>query len=176
MTPTLETKFAPLALTAPPDRDGRVEGYAALFGEPDRGGDIVAPGAFAETLRERPASVKFLWQHDPAQPIGIWDSVREDARGLHVRGRLLTALRRGEEAATLLAAGALDGLSIGFRTVSAERAGAHRRLTRIELWEISLVTFPMADRARLAPASDPALQDDAATLAEAIRDAAAAFA
>ena len=171
--PTLETKFAPLALTSPPDRNGRVEGYATLFGEPDRGGDIVAPGAFTETLRSRPSSVKFLWQHDPAQPIGVWDSIVEDAKGLRVRGRLLTNLRRGEEAATLLAAGALDGLSIGFRTVQAERAGPHRRLTRIELWEISLVTFPMADSARIAPA---ALQEDAAALADAIRSAASAFA
>jgi len=175
--PAYETKFAPLTLTSPPDSTGRVEGYAALFGEPDRGGDIVAPGAFAETLRARTASVKFLWQHDPAQPIGIWDTITEDSRGLRVRGNLLTDLRRGAEAATLLAAGALDGLSIGFRTVTAERAGPHRRLTRIELWEISLVTFPMADSARLAPAQDVAMPADAATeLADAIRAAAAAFA
>jgi len=176
MTPAYETKFAPLALTATPDRHGRVEGYAALFGEPDRGGDIVAPGAFAETLRARTTSVKFLWQHDPAQPIGIWDSIVEDQRGLRVRGRLLTTLKQGEEAATLLAAGALDGLSIGFRTVTAERAGPHRRLTRIDLWEISLVTFPMADSARLSPAQTPAQSDDAAALATAIRAAASAFA
>jgi len=175
MTPILETKFAPLTLTTPPDANGRVEGYAALFGEPDRGGDIVAPGAFTETLRSRPSSVKFLWQHDPAQPIGVWDSIVEDAKGLRVRGRLLTNLRRGEEAATLLAAGALDGLSIGFRTVQAERAGPHRRLTRLDLWEISLVTFPMADRARLVPAQ-PAPPTDATDLATAIRDAASAFA
>lgn len=171
MTPAYETKFAPLALTSPPDPHGRVEGYAALFGEPDRGGDIVAPGAFATTLRTRTASVKFLWQHDPTQPIGIWDSITEDEKGLRVRGRLLTALRQGEEAATLLAAGALDGLSIGFRTITAERAGQHRRLTRIDLWEISLVTFPMAESARLSPA----MHDDATALADAIRAAASAF-
>ncbi len=176
MTPPLETKFAPLSLTGPMDQQGRVEGYATLFDEPDRGGDIVAPGAFAKSLSNRAASVKFLWQHDPAQPIGIWDSIVEDEKGLRVRGRLLTALKRGEEAATLLAAGALDGLSIGFRTVKAERAGANRRLTQIDLWEISLVTFPMAESARLAPTGMPAHQDDAATLAEAIRAAASAFA
>lgn len=176
MTPSLETKFVPLALTSAPDCHGRVEGYAALFGEPDRGGDIVAPGAFAESLRDRLSSVKFLWQHDPAQPIGIWDSIIEDAKGLRVRGRILTGLRRGEEAATLLTAGALDGLSIGYRTITAERAGSYRRLTRVDLWEISLVTFPMAERARLAPAQDDAEQDDAAALADAIRAAASAFA
>ena len=100
----------------------------------------------------------------------------EDQRGLRVRGRLLTTLKQGEEAATLLAAGALDGLSIGFRTVTAERAGPHRRLTRIDLWEISLVTFPMADSARLSPAQTSAQSDDAAALATAIRAAASAFA
>ncbi len=170
MTPTYETKFAPLDLTT--TASGHVEGYAALFGEPDRSGDIVAPGAFAETLRARSASVKFLWQHDPAQPIGIWDSIEEDARGLRVKGRLLTALSRGREAATLLNAGALDGLSIGFRTITADRAGPNRRLTKIELWEISLVTFPMAEHARLTPTSNP----DAKALADAIRSAASAFA
>lgn len=167
-----ETKFAPLDLTADIHSEGRVEGYAAIFGEPDRGGDIIAPGAFAETLRSRDASVKFLWQHDAAQPIGIWDSITEDARGLRVRGRILTALPRGADAVTLLRAGALDGLSIGFRTVQADRRGPHRHLTRIELWEISLVTFPMALSARLAPA-DP--EPDAALLADALRAAAGAF-
>ena len=171
MTPTYETKFAPLDLTTAPS--GQVTGYAALFGEPDRSGDIVAPGAFADTLRSRPASVKVLWQHDPAQPIGIWDEIVEDARGLRVKGRLLTALARGQEAATLLSAGALDGLSIGFRTVTAERAGPNRRLTKIELWEISLVTFPMAESARVTPANP---EPDARVLAEAIRAAASAFA
>ena len=62
-----------------------------------------------------------LWQHDPAQPIGIWDEVREDARGLYVKGRLLEAVGRGREAAALIAAGAIDGLSIGYRTVRAAR-------------------------------------------------------
>ncbi len=177
MLPAYETKFSPLTLTTPPTSEGRVEGYAALFGQPDRGGDIVAPGAFAQTLRARMSSVKFLWQHDPACPIGIWDSITEDARGLRVRGRLLTTLRQGEEAAILLAAGALDGLSIGFRTVTAERAGPHRRLTRLDLWEVSLVTFPMAESARLTPAlTPPPAQDSPADLATAIRQAASAFA
>ena len=177
MLSTLETKFSPL--TAPPTPQGRIEGYAAVFGQPDRGGDIVAPGAFAETLRARTSSVKFLWQHDPAQPIGIWDSITEDARGLRVRGRLLTTLKQGEEAAILLAAGALDGLSIGFRTVQAEKSGPHRRLTRLDLWEISLVTFPMAESARARatpPEPDPTPKIPATDLAAAIRNAATAFA
>ena len=72
--PSLETKFAPITVfeSSP---NGTIEGYAAIFGEPDRGGDVIAPGAFTNSLAARAASVKLLWQHDPAQPIGIWDSI-----------------------------------------------------------------------------------------------------
>ena len=128
---------------------------------------MIAPGAFAKSLASRQTSVKLLWQHDPAQPIGVWDEIAEDGSGLLVKGRLLTSVRGGAEAATLLAAGAQDGLSIGYRAVKSERAGPHRRLTEVNLWEISLVTFPMAPGARLTPGDT--------ALAEAIRDAARAF-
>lgn len=164
--PTLETKFAPITLSETGE-EGRIEGYAAIFGTPDRGGDIIAPGAFAASLARRQASVKLLWQHDPAQPIGVWDTITEDARGLKVEGRLLTSVRRGAEAAALLSAGALDGLSIGYRAVKADRQGPHRHLTEIDLWEISLVTFPMNANARLSRPSDE--------LAEALIAAASAF-
>ena len=171
----LAFKFAPLAAEpgaapAPVTAEGgRIAGWAAVFAAPDRGGDVIAPGAFAASLARRP-SVKLLWQHDPAQPIGVWDRVEEDARGLRVEGRLLPGVARAREALALVAAGALDGLSIGYRAVRAERQGPHRLLTEIELWEISLVTFPMNEAARAAPApDDPAL-------AEAIRSITAAFA
>lgn len=170
----LETKFAPLDISPISAAEGHLEGYAARFDRPDRAGDVIAPGAFAKGLQARSTSVKFLWQHDAAQPIGIWDRIEEDARGLRVQGRLLTGLRTGAEAATLLAAGALDGLSIGFRTARAERRDGYRRLTEIELWEISLVTFPMSDEARVAPTLRAA--EDDPVLAEAIRDASRAFA
>lgn len=169
MTPSLETKFAAFEPTQA-STDGAVEGYAALFDTPDRAGDIIARGAFARSLAHRAASVKFLWQHDAAEPIGLWDHLAEDARGLKAKGRLLPSIRRGSESIALLSAGALDGLSIGFRTIRSERAGAHRLLTEIELWEISLVTFPMAEGARL---SSPLAEEPA--LATAIRDAAQVF-
>jgi len=131
-----------------------LEGYASLFGVADKGGDVVLPGAYAASLTQMMKNggrVRMLWQHDPAQPIGVWDEVREDARGLWVKGRLLTELERGREAAALLAAGALDGLSIGYRTVRAERGPQGRRLlAEVELWEVSLVTFPMLPAARVA--------------------------
>ncbi len=140
--------------------DGAViSGYASLFGRKDQGGDVVQKGAYAASLKrldDGGRRVKMLWQHDPAQPIGIWDEVREDARGLWVKGRLLPEVEKGREAAALLAAGAIDGLSIGYRTVKAERdAKGQRLLQELELWEVSLVTFPMLPEARVGSKSDP---------------------
>ena len=156
--------------------DGAViEGYASLFGRPDGAGDVVVVGAYGASLARLTAGqgrVKMLWQHDPAKPIGVWDTVREDQAGLFVRGRLLTEVAQGREALALIAAGAIDGLSIGYRTLRAVRdKDGRRRLEEIELWEVSLVTFPMLPDARVgakgeAPA-DPLAQD----LAAALRDA-----
>ncbi|WP_454918431.1 HK97 family phage prohead protease [Xanthobacter sediminis] len=140
-----------------------VEGYACLFGVVDLGRDMVLPGAFAESLARRGASgVRLLYQHDPAEPIGVWTDIREDARGLYVRGRLSPAVARARECAALVAEGALDGLSIGFKAVEArtDPKTRVRRLGRIDLWEVSIVTFPMQPGARIAPAdarADPAL-------------------
>ena len=139
--------------------DGQVvEGYASLFGVKDQGGDVVQAGAYRTSLARlaaKKAKVKMLWQHDPAQPIGVWDEVREDATGLWVKGRILTEVERGREAAALLAAGAIDGLSIGYRTLKSERDGKGRRLlSELELWEVSLVTFPMLPEARVQAKSE----------------------
>jgi len=133
--------------------DLSIAGYASLFGLPDQGGDIVEAGAYAASLarlRAEGRAIKMLWQHDPAQPIGVWDEIREDARGLWVKGRLLDEVEKGREAARLVAAGAIDGLSIGYRTKKATRdSQGRRRLVEVELWEVSLVTFPMLPEARL---------------------------
>jgi HK97 family phage prohead protease len=157
-----------------------VEGYASVFGTRDHGGDVVQAGAYAASLKALAAAgrrVRMLWQHDPREPIGVWDEVREDDRGLRVRGRILTEVARGAEAAALLKAGAIDGLSIGYRTVKAEAAaGGGRRLTELELWEVSLVTFPMLPEARVAAKGDiPAVSwaELAAALQAARRDLAA---
>ncbi|MEL6645114.1 MAG: HK97 family phage prohead protease [Pseudomonadota bacterium] len=149
----LERKYcgpgAPVAL-----KDGAViEGYASVFGTRDQGGDTVLAGAYARSLKaqaEAGRRIKMLWQHDPAEPIGVWEEVREDARGLFVKGRLLTDVARGREAAALIEAGAIDGLSIGYRTVRAEKNDTGQRLlSELELWEVSLVTFPMLPQARV---------------------------
>lgn len=132
---------------------GVIEGYASLFGVEDQGRDVVMPGAFAASLARRPASaVRLLFQHDPAEPIGVWDAIREDARGLHVRGRLIQAVARAREVMALIRAGGLDGLSIGFhaRKASRDARTGQRRLYEIDLWEISIVTFPMLPGARVS--------------------------
>jgi uncharacterized protein len=157
----LETKFqrSEAGVVAVAEAPGAVTvaGYASLFGLRDRGGDVVMPGAYGAALAALAARgdrVRMLWQHDQAQPIGIWDEVAEDARGLRVKGRILTDVARGREAAALLGAGAVDGLSIGYRTKRAEAvAGGGRRLIELDLWEVSLVTFPMLAEARVAAKS-----------------------
>lgn len=136
--------------------DGRFSGYASLFDIPDQGGDIVARGAFAGTLaRLGPSGVRMLFQHDPKEPVGIWTSIVEDSRGLHVEGRLTLGNARSRDIDALIAVGAIDGLSIGFKTVASQKLArsGHRRLTRIELWEISIVTFPMLPGARITKIS-----------------------
>ena len=133
--------------------DGRFDGYASVFGQADMSGDVVMAGSFARSLRQRGASgVRMLFQHDPAQPIGRWEEIAEDHRGLYVRGRLSLSTAKGREVHALMRDGALDGLSIGFRTVRArsEKQAGLRRILEADLWEISVVTFPMLATARIA--------------------------
>ncbi len=122
------------------------EGYASLFGKPDGAGDVVMPGAFAASLRKRPpGEVRMLYQHFAHEPLGVWETIREDGKGLYVRGRLSLDVPRVRDVRALIADGALDGLSIGFRTLRARRDArtGHRELLDVELWEISVVTFPL---------------------------------
>ena len=101
-----------------------------------------------------------LWQHDPARPIGVWDEVREDARGPVRQGAAAAGCGAGARGAALIEAGAIDGLSIGYRTVTAEKDGKGQRLLReLELWEVSLVTFPMLPEARVGAKGGAAGRD-----------------
>jgi len=147
-----------LALTEPArrrptlDSDGAIEGYASLFGEVDQARDMVMPGAFDASLRRRGVRrVPMLFQHDPAEPVGVWLELREDAFGLYARGRLIPEVARARELQALLREGAADGLSIGFRTLKGrvDPKTRIRKLEAIDLWEISIVTFPMLQGARV---------------------------
>jgi HK97 family phage prohead protease len=146
----IDTKFVDFDFKA--TKDGKIEGYGSLFGIVDNGGDIVVKGAYAASLARRNSrqeKVKMLWQHDPAQPIGVWDEVIEDDKGLIVKGRILDQVAKGREAKALMEAGALDGLSIGYRTIRADyKDSGERQLLEVDLWEVSLVTFPMLPEAR----------------------------
>jgi hypothetical protein len=147
--PTVASVFAPRTRIEP---DGTVIGYASLLGEIDQARDMVLRGAFAETLRLRgPRRVPMLFQHDPSEPIGIWLELREDHRGLYARGRLIPEVARARELLSLLHAGAIDGLSIGFRTAKAriDPRTRVRSLIAVDLWEISIVTFPLLNGARV---------------------------
>ena len=145
---------APLPSTARVSlsRDGVIEGYASLFGEVDQARDMVMPGAFTQTLQRRGLRrIPMLFQHDPADPVGIWLELREDFRGLHARGKLIPDVARAKELLALLEAGAVDGLSIGYRTIRSklDPRTRVRKLTEVDLWEISIVTFPLLAGARV---------------------------
>jgi len=147
--PTVASVFAPRTSFG---ADGTVEGYASLFGEIDQARDMVQRGAFADTLAARGVRrIPMLFQHDPAEPVGVWLELREDTRGLYARGRLIPEVARARELLSLLRAGAVDGLSIGFRTVKGrvDPRTRVRSLLAIDLWEISIVTFPLLAGARV---------------------------
>jgi HK97 family phage prohead protease len=173
--PALETKFCSFDGALALKEGAEIAGYASLFGAPDQGGDVVQAGAYGaslERLARARSGVKMLWQHDPTRPIGVWDEVREDGRGLHVRGRLLLEVQAAREAHVLLQAGAIDGLSIGYRTLRSEKAAGGRRLLHeIELWEVSLVTFPMLPEARVQGEDADPEAELALLLAESFREA-----
>jgi uncharacterized protein len=146
-----EMKFTALSLKEV-GLDGVFEGYASLFDRQDLGRDVVAPGAFRDSLAKRGAAgIRMLFQHDANQPIGVWTRLYEDARGLYARGRLTTDVAKAREVLALMRAGAIDGLSIGFRAVKGVRSAKTgvRRLDQVDLWEISIVTFPMLPEARV---------------------------
>jgi len=136
--------------------NGCFSGYASVFGEPDQGGDVVMPGAFKQSL-DKPGrgDVRLLFQHDPKEPIGRILQVREDQTGLIVKGQLFGQVPRAKALIALVSGKGINGLSIGFRTLKARRdkRTGFRHLSQIDLWEISIVTFPMMERARIFPIS-----------------------
>ena len=160
------------------DDAGTISGYAAVWGKRDSFGDILLPGTFAASIvRHRSEGTRplMLWSHDPAAPVGVWNSVEEDARGLKVSGRLVLDATGGRDAHALLKAGALDGLSIGFRTVKAQsNPKGGRTLSAADLIEVSLVARPAQSAARVTTIKSAASAPPAAAgLAALIRASAA---
>ncbi|MEL6919587.1 MAG: HK97 family phage prohead protease [Pseudomonadota bacterium] len=134
------------------ESNGTFSGYASVFNVADLGDEIVAPGAFAKSIAAKGArGIRMLFQHDPDQPIGHWTDICEDGYGLAVKGVIDTNVERGREVLSLLRSGSLDGLSIGFKTLEAhaDRTSGVRTITKADLWEISVVTFPMLPQARV---------------------------
>lgn len=152
--------------------DGSVEGYGSVFGVRDNYDDVIAKGAFLSTLKEHKSAgtmPAMLWQHDATEPIGVWTDMVEDEKGLRIKGQLALATTRGKEAHALLKMGALNGLSIGFMSKqwAYDRETEVRTLTEIDLWEVSLVTFPANEKARVTGVK--ASPDDVATPKDAER-------
>lgn len=158
--------------------DGMIEGYGSVFGVADSYDDVIARGAFAGSLKAHKAAgtmPAMLWQHEADEPIGVWTEMSEDAKGLKVRGQLCLDTSCGKEAYALLKMGALNGLSIGFisRQWSYDTETEIRTLTEVDLWEVSLVTFPANESARVigVKASDVAGITSIRQAEQALRDA-----
>ena len=135
--------------------NGFFKGYASTFGgDPDQGGDIIAKGCFTDTLKMNGRGgngIAMLWSHDPRCPIGAWQLVREDEKGLYVEGMIEpTACPDGVPVHKVMKMGGIKGLSIGYNTVESGDVMVGktkaRELKKVNLWEISLVTFPMNTR------------------------------
>jgi HK97 family phage prohead protease len=142
----LEKKFARLDDETVKE-DGTFSGYASKFNVVDQGGDIVVPGAFRRSLAQR--KPKMLWGHDSNQPIGVWTAVEEDDIGLKVEGKLLLDISKGREVHQMMKAKVVEAMSIGYLTRKSETRGGNRALLDLDLLEISVVTFPMLEEARI---------------------------
>ena len=123
----------------------KICGWASLFDTKDSQDDIVRRGAFLDSLAkwragERPLAM--LFGHCPNKPLGVWDLVEEREPGLWVEGRILTNTRRGKDMGRLVKARAVTGLSIGYKAETYTQEFNHRDLTKVSLWEVSIVVFP----------------------------------
>lgn len=134
--------------------DGTISGYGSVFNVKDSYDDIVAPGAFAETIAKHKAdgtSPKFLSEHRAGDFLGDWTEFGEDTKGLWLKGKFDLSSEMAVEKHRHARAGRLDGLSIGFRTIERKynEDTWERTLLKVDLWEVSLVTFPANADARI---------------------------
>lgn len=144
----METKFLKIEVKADSTAGSRkISGYGSIFGNRDLGGDVVQPGAFAASIASGRVP-KMLWQHDADDVIGVWTSIVEDGVGLKLEGELADT-NKGNDVYKLLKMGALDGLSIGYFVTDEAWDGSTRLIKGAELWEVSVVTFPMNESAKI---------------------------
>jgi HK97 family phage prohead protease len=134
---------------------GVFSGYGSVYSVADDGDDVVAPGCFSESLADWATKGRMpalLWQHSSRDPIGAYTSMKEDSNGLFVEGKLALKTQRGAEAYELMQMKAISGLSIGFltREDSYDQKTGIRTIKKADLWECSVVTFPMNDQARIS--------------------------
>ncbi|MBS1164905.1 MAG: hypothetical protein H6R00_930 [Proteobacteria bacterium] len=164
-TTEFETKSSaiPLELKAVGE-NGVIEGYGSVFGAVDSYGEVVQPGAFVDSLveaRRKGRKIKMLYQHDPGRPIGLWDDLAEDAKGLYCKGRLLKdSVPDAATAYALIKEGVIDGLSIGYRTIEAAPHPDKQNvlaLKKLDLFEISPVTFQACEPAKIQSVKAAAL-------------------
>ena len=158
----LQHKSFPLTIELKDDEARTIEGWASTFGNKDSYDDIIVPGAFAETIKSR--MPKMLWQHDSQQVIGVWESATETAQGLYVKGHILDTTL-GADAYKLAKAGAIDSMSIGYSVKEAtyDQPTGVRTLKKIDLWEVSLVTFPANEKAQITMVKAAMEEIDAAS-------------
>lgn len=135
------------------DESGVFTGYASIFGAVDYGNDIVMPGAFTKFIAQQKATgrhIPLLREHDTKCLIGVVDQFSEDSKGLHVEGRLTRGVRDADEAYLLMKAGALTGISYGYKTINpARNHKGQRELREIHPFEITLCARPMLDISRV---------------------------
>lgn len=161
---TLEQKFSN-STTANINFEGhRIKGYASIFSVVDSHNDDINKGSFQESIARHKAEgkVKFLWQHNHEEPIGVIEELYEDDIGLAIVGSINKNTQRGREVIALINQGAVSGLSIGFKVEDFfYKENGVRNIKKVNLWEISIVTFPANKQAQINSKSQQ-LIDDAA--------------
>lgn len=161
----------PFEIKAINDDDGTFEGYGSVFGNIDADGDVIESGAFSKSLlthKSNNTQPALLWMHDPYSPVGRYLEVCEDGRGLYVKGQLILESSQGRDAYALLKGGAINGLSIGYvpKNWELDKSQKTRRLKEVELWEVSLVTFPANSLARVMVVKNKIASGEIPTLRE----------
>lgn len=154
------------------DEDGFFSGYGAVFGNIDWYNDIILPGAFKNTLAKWTEKGKLppvLWNHSTNEPIGVYTKLVEDEKGLYVEGKLLVGdVPKAKSTHALLKAGAIDGLSIGYRTIksSYNETTDIRELIELDLGEISIVTTPANEQSLITSVKSKLEEGELPTLPE----------